>query len=131
MTDEEMIAGLHRIYEAFNRGDFEALVQLAHPEIELVRPGGMGSIKGVAAARAWLEPDAIEEQRFEPLDFTVNGNKVLVRQHATGRGAGSGIELDFHICVVWTLDDDGLVTRIEGFLPHQDAEAREAAGLKE
>jgi hypothetical protein len=31
--------------------------------------------------------------------------------------------------VLWTFDDDGLVTRLEGFLPHQDAEALEAAGL--
>ena len=34
-------------------------------------------------------------------------------------------------CVVWTLDDDGLVTRVQGFLPHQEAEALEAAGLKD
>jgi hypothetical protein len=33
--------------------------------------------------------------------------------------------------VVWTVDDDGLMTRMEGFLPHQEAEALEAAGLSE
>ena len=78
-----------------------------------------------------MEPDAFEEQRIEPLDFRVNGNKVLVRQHSTVRGAGSGIELDLGFWAIWTLDDDGLVTRLESYLYHQEAEALEAAGLSE
>ena len=131
MTDEEMIAALRRIHDAFNRRDFEAVVQLVHPDIELVRPGGQSSIKGVAALREWLEPDAIEEQRLEPLDFRVKGDKVLVREHATGRGAGSGIAMDFVVHGVYTLDDHGLVKEVQGFLPHEEAEALEAAGLSE
>ena len=31
-----------------------------------------------AALRAWMEPDAFEEQRVEALDFKVQGDKVLV-----------------------------------------------------
>ena len=117
MTDEKMIAVLRRFHDAFNRGDFEAAVQLAHPDIELVRAGGQSSIKGVAALREWMEPDAIEEQRVEPLDFRVKGDKVLVRAHVTGRGAGSGIEMDAVAYAVWTLDDHGLVKRGSGLLP--------------
>ena len=64
------------------------------PTIEIVPPGGQASLRGAAALRAWMEPDAFEEQRIEPLDFRVEGDKVLVRQHAQARGAGSGIELD-------------------------------------
>ena len=131
MTDEEMIAALRRLHDAFNRGDFEAVAELVHPDIELVRAGGMSSIKGVAALREWMEPDAFEEQRLEPLDFRVNGDKVLVREHVTGRGAGSGIEVDFVNRIVWTLDDHGLVKEAQGFLPPQEAEAFEAAGLEE
>ncbi len=131
MTDEKMIAALRRLHDAFNRGDFEAVVQLADPDIELVRAGGQSSVKGVAALREWMEPDAIEEQRVEPLDFRVKGDKVLVRVHTTGRGAGSGIEIDEVTCIVYTLDDHGLVTRVELFLPHEEAEALEAAGLSE
>jgi hypothetical protein len=41
------------------------------------------------------------------------------------------LELDFEAWVVWTLDGDGLVTRVEGFLLHQENEAVEAAGLEE
>ena len=92
--DAAMIDALRRTYEAFNRGDFDAAVEMAHPEIEFVPAGGQASLRGAEALRAWMEPDAFEEQRIEPLDFRVEGNKVLVRQHAQARGAGSGIELD-------------------------------------
>ena len=78
-----------------------------------------------------MEPDAFEEQRIEPLDFRVEGRKVLVHQHAQARGAGSGIELDIEYWTVWTFDDDLLVTRMESFLPHEESEALEAAGLSE
>jgi ketosteroid isomerase-like protein len=129
--DAAVIDALRRNYEAFNRGDFDAAVELAHPEIEFVPPGGQASLRGAAAVRAWMEPDAFEEQRIEPLDFRVEGNKVLVRQHIQARGAGSGIELDIENWTVWTFDDDLLVTRAETYLPHQEAEALEAAGLSE
>jgi ketosteroid isomerase-like protein len=128
---EENVETLRSLYEAFNRGDFEAVEQAVHPDIEFVRVGDQGPVRGVAALREWMEPDAFEDQRFEPLDFRTNGNKVLVRHHFTGRGAGSGMELDFTTFAVFSLDDDGIVRRLEGFLPHEEAAALEAAGLSE
>jgi hypothetical protein len=71
----------------------------------------------------------MEEPRVEPLEFRVNDDKVLVREHVTARGASSGIEIDAVSWFVWTLDADGLVKRVHQFLPHQEAEALEAAGL--
>ena len=127
--DAAMIDALRRTYEAFNRGDFDAAVEIAHPEAEMVPVGGQASLRGAAAVRAWMEPDAFEEQRIEPLDFRVEGNKVLVHLHTQGRGAGSGIELEVDPWVVWTFDDELLATRVEAFLPHQESEALEALGL--
>jgi ketosteroid isomerase-like protein len=129
--DVAMIDALRRTYEAFNRGDFDTAVQLAHPEVEMVPVGGQASLRGAAAVRAWMEPDAFEEQRIKPLDFRVEGNKVLARQHTQARGVGSGINLDQEIWTVWTFDDDLLVTRMESFLPHEESEALNAAGLRE
>ena len=129
--DAAMIDALRRVHEAFNRGDFDAAVQLAHPEIEFVPVGGQASMRGAEALRSWMEPDAFEAQRVEPLDFRVQGNKVLVRQHAQARGTGSGIELDMENWTVFTFDDDLLATRVESYLPHQESEAVEAAGLSE
>ena len=129
--DAAMIDALRRAFDAFNRGDFDAAVALAHPEIESVPVGGQASLRGAEAMRAWMEPDAFEEQRIEPLDFRVEGKKVLVRQHTQARGAGSGINLEVELWSVFTFDDDLLVTRIESYLPHEEAEALEAVGLSE
>lgn len=105
--------------------------RFCHPEVVVVPPGGQPPLKGAAAFRAWMEPDAIAEQRMEPSDFRVNGDRVRLRQHVWARGAGSGIELEVDFWAVWTFDEDGLVTRIEVFLVDQEAEALEAAGLSE
>ncbi len=78
-----------------------------------------------------MEPDAFAEQRIEPLEFRVNGDKVLVRQELFARGAGSGIELDVGSWAVWTLDDEGFIARGEMFMLDQEADALEAAGLSE
>jgi len=129
--EQEMINRVRRGLESFNRGDFDAAAELAHPEIEFVPPGGQAPIRGADAFRAWMEPDAFESQTIEPREFRVQGNKVLVRQHARAVGAGSGIEIELETWALWTLDDDGLVTRLEGFLPHEDAKALEAAGLSQ
>ena len=129
--DQEIIDSLRGAIEAFNRADFDAAMEIAHPEVEYVPVGGQASLRGAAALRAWMEPDAFEEQRIEPREFRIKGNKVLVNQHTWGRGAGSGIEMEVDMWSVWTLNDDGLVTRLEVFLPHEETEALEAAGLSE
>jgi ketosteroid isomerase-like protein len=124
-----MITKLRRGYEAFNREDFDSAIETVHPDIEFVRPGGQTSVHGVDAMRAWMEPDAFEKQTIDPLEFSVQGMKVLVRQHSRARGAGSGIEMEIESWSLWTFNDDGLATRVEFYLHHQEAEARRAAGL--
>jgi ketosteroid isomerase-like protein len=129
--DHEINSSLRRTYEAFSRGDFDTAIKLAHPEIVFVPPGGQSPLRGADAVRSWMEPEALVDQRIEPIEFRINGDKVLVRQQTLARGAGSGIEIDVETWVVWTLDDDGLATRIESFLLHEESEALEAAGLSE
>jgi ketosteroid isomerase-like protein len=121
---------LRAAYEAFNRGDFDAAVKLASADAEFIRPGLEGPLRGPTAIRAWMEPDAFEEQRIEPLEFEVNGDRVLARQRTTARGAGSGIELDVETWAMFTFDD-GLIVRGEVFALDQETEARQAAGLSE
>jgi hypothetical protein len=127
--DQEIIDRLRGAIEAFNRADFDTAMEIAHPEVQYVPVGGQASLRGAAALRAWMEPDAFEEQRIDPREFRINGNKVLVNQHTWGRGAGSGIEMEVDMWAVWTLNGDGLVTRLEVFLPHEEAEALKAAEL--
>jgi hypothetical protein len=67
----------------------------------------------------------------EPLDIRVVGNKVLVLARTKIQGAGSGIEVDFLVWLVWTFNAAGLTTRIEIYEHHDESKAREAAGLRE
>ena len=129
--DAEIVAEVRRALDAFSRGDFDAALRNAHPEIELVPVGGLQTLKGAARVRAWMEPDAFESQVIEPIDIRVVGSKVLTRTRTHIKGAGSGIEFDALTWGVWTFDEAGLVTRIEVYLAHQEAEALEAVGLSE
>jgi ketosteroid isomerase-like protein len=128
--DAEFVAALRRGYEAMNRGDFEALIALARPDVELTRPGGLAPIRVWPRSKPGCNPTRSRSKRIEPLDFRVNGNKVLVRQHMKARGAGSGIELEAGSWMVWTLDD-GRIVRGDGYFEHQETDARRAAGLSE
>jgi ketosteroid isomerase-like protein len=123
----ELLERLRATYEAFSREDFDAAAEIAHPEIELVRAGGHGSIRGAQGFRAWMEPDALEDHKVEPLDFRVNGNIVLVRQRQKARGAISGAEVDVETWAVWRFAADGRATRLEGFV--DEGPALEAAGF--
>ncbi|MFL5906337.1 MAG: nuclear transport factor 2 family protein [Solirubrobacterales bacterium] len=126
LTQEEMVERLLAVTDAFNRGDFDAAVEIAHPEVVFVRPGGQSEVMGVAALRAWMEPDAFESMVGELLEFERDGNKLLARLRTRARGAGSGIEMEIESWSVWTFDEDGRITRMAFFLPHEEAEARQA-----
>ncbi len=126
VPEEDLIERLRRTYELFNAEEFDAAVEMAHPDIVFVRTGGQSELRGADALRAWMEPDAFESQVIEPEDFEAAANRVLVRQHATARGAGSGIEVDIVSWTLWTFDDDGKVTRMQFFLPNEEDEARRA-----
>jgi ketosteroid isomerase-like protein len=123
LSDEELIERIRRALEAFNRGDFDTAIAIAHPDVVYVPPGDQGELRGAEAFRGWMEPDAFESQVIEPLEYRVSGTQVLVRQHTSGRGAGSGIEMELEAMALWTFDEEGRVTRLEAFLPHQEEEA--------
>ena len=125
---QDNIKRLKAVYEAFSREDFDALVAIADPEIELVRPG-QGTTRGVRALREWAEPDALEDHTVEPLHFETSGNKILARQRHQARGAASGIQIDAEIWMVWTFGEDGRVLRAEAFILTEEDRARKAAGL--
>ncbi len=127
----EIAARMRRGYDAYSRGDLDTVMQWIHPEIELLPAGGQPPVRGAADYRAWMEPDAFESQVLELLELRLNGNKVLTHQRSTIRGAGSGIEADFLTWTVWTFDEEGLARGQEIYLDHEEAEALEAAGLRE
>jgi ketosteroid isomerase-like protein len=128
-SSEEITATIERLIEAFNRGDYEAATAVARPDAEFVRSWEKSSLRGPAAIQAWMEPDAFDKQHTTVLSVTVAGDKALVRQNFRARGATSGIDVDIESWGVWTFGADGLVTRLEVFLHHEEDQAREAAGV--
>ena len=126
IPEEDLIERLRRSYESFSAENFDAAIRFAHPDIVFARAGGQSEVRGADALRAWMEPDAFESQVIKPEEFEADGNKVLVRQHATAHGAGSGIEMEIDSWTLWTFDEDGMAIRAEFYLPHQEDEARRA-----
>jgi ketosteroid isomerase-like protein len=128
---QERLDKLRHVYHAFNRGDFDEAVTVLHRDVEFLPPGGRVVYRGPQSVRAWMEPDALVDQSIEAVEFTVAGTKILVRQRVRARGASTGLELDAYSWAVYTFGEDGLVIRVEGYMEHDEAEAREAAGLQE
>lgn len=130
MTESEAIRLLRETYDSFNRGEFEAVLERADPEFELLPPergvSGSEPVRGHDAVHAYLLPDAFQQQRVTPLEFVENGEVILVRLSAYARGAGSGIELEQEAFHVWRTRD-GRALRLEIYL--EGDRAREAAGL--
>jgi ketosteroid isomerase-like protein len=124
LTDDQLAARVRETLDAFNRGDFDTAVAAAHPEIVFARPGGLSELRGAENFREWMEPDAFDSLHIELLELEAHGDRALLLQHASARGAGSGIEVELDTWSVWTFDEDGRVTRIETYLEQEDEEAR-------
>jgi ketosteroid isomerase-like protein len=85
------------IYRAWERGDFSSN-EWAHPDIEFVRadgpsPGRWSELAGIVeATREWLntwEDARVQVDEYRELD----GERVLVLVHHSGRGKRSGLEI--------------------------------------
>jgi len=126
LPGEQLIEQLKQHNDAINRGDFDAAIELADPDIVFVRAGGLPELRGAEAIRAWMEPDAFESQRYELLGYELVGNRILTRTRTIARGAGSGIEMEIEALTVWTFNPKGKVARVEVFLV-QDEEAAHRA----
>jgi ketosteroid isomerase-like protein len=130
---EENVETARRWLEAISGDieDFDRAMTLVHHDVVFVPPGDQAPYKGAESLRRWMEPDAFERQvvkTFEPV--VVTDRRILGRQLITARGTASGIEMDVTTWSVWTFDENGLITRIEIYLDHEEDKARDAAGLR-
>ncbi len=126
----EVVTGL---VDAWNRAEVEAVLKLFQRDCVVVFPPDVpepGPFQGHAELRAWVEGflAAWESHRAEALELTVEGDVVLAMLHLSGRGTGSGIELDETDAHVFTFRD-GKIIVWRNFA--ERAEALEAVGLRE
>ena len=118
---EQEIDLIRRGYEAYNRGDFDAVKELLHPEIVFNRVAEIETpLEGREAVRALMEPDVLSRQENEVHSIEAVGDCALVEATFHGRGAGSGIEMaqrGFHL---WRFRD-GEAIEFSYFLDRDEA----------
>jgi ketosteroid isomerase-like protein len=123
---------VREMYDAFNRGEYENAVSMLHEDAELQQPpempGGGSYVGRQAFARGlarWLsgfEP-GFQYRATEMIDAE---SGVFMRLAYSGRGRGSGVELEEEWFNVWEVRQ-GKPFRCRIFA--REEQAREAAGL--
>jgi ketosteroid isomerase-like protein len=130
----ENVEIVRAIYDAYDRGDYEAAFEYFHVDIEWFEPpenpGGGGVYRGHEGVREslgrWI--GQWDDYHFELRELTNVGDCVLAEGWQRGRGRGSGVEVSEETFHVWTLQA-GKVVRFRGF--RNKAQALEAVGLRE
>ena len=128
---QENVERIRQAYAAFNRGDFDGVAEILHPEIEW-RPylgavegavyHGLDQIRGMWESLEEGFGDSFQVEIEELVDLD---DQVLIVLQARARGPGSGVEVRKGWVQAATMRD-GLVYRVE---PYPDVEtAREALG---
>jgi ketosteroid isomerase-like protein len=123
------------VFEAANRGDYEAAFALLPEDYETVTPPDLVGLGFDPAYRGrdgrlrfqqqWLSE--LEEFHNEPEEVVDVGDRLLLLGRMKGIGAGSGAAFDSEVAYVLTLSG-GRIIREESFRSH--AEAFEVAGLQ-
>jgi uncharacterized protein len=133
---QENVEILRRGYEAWNRRDFDQVLELLDPEIEWTFAGGAQfpgtdatyhGHEGVSSFwETFIEP--WERINIEPEEIRSTGDQAVafVRFQATGRG--SGVELDVPFVHLFTFRGSKAI-RFQAFADRNAA--FEAAGLSE
>jgi uncharacterized protein len=109
LPDEDLEA-LRRGYEAMNRGDMETVRELFDPEIRWI-PGQDAPEAGDFTGReafvrfiaSWSE--SFDDFRLEPQEIIAEGDHAVVIVRQSGRGHGSGVQLDIGTVHLWRIRD--------------------------
>ena len=97
---------------AYQQGDEETLKGFFDPGVEIYSEPGMinsGSFSGWDGFQQWISQweEAWEEMSYEPIEFIdVSDELVVARVRTSGKGAGSGLEIDREFSYLWEIRDD-------------------------
>ncbi len=99
-------------YAAFDRGDFEGVLELFLPDVIWRQPEGVpeaGTFHGTAEVRGWFRQwgEIFDEVRIEASDYVrVNDATLLARVQLRGVGRGSGAPVELRFAQAWTFRGD-------------------------
>ncbi len=111
---QENVEIVRAMYEAFNRGDWDAVLEHVAPEIEFEtdpRHPEAGIYRGHERfGRLWEDIEApFEETVVEPEKFFAHGDHVVAFVTMRRRPIGSSDELAIRIGELWTVREGKLV----------------------
>jgi ketosteroid isomerase-like protein len=131
---KENLEVVQSTFDAWERGDTDAILQVCHQDIEVVQPAEFPGVEpsqyghaGVLEAFA-LWPgywDAFQVQLLRAFD---RGDQVVVTTEQSGRSKDTGIELTAQFTFLFTLSERK-ITEWRMFL--REEEALEAVGPRE
>jgi ketosteroid isomerase-like protein len=132
MMSQQNVDVVKRVYEAFDRRDWDAVFLDMHSDFQITTKRGpnAGTHQGRDGAQGFAEDylAAFDGATAEPDRFLEAGDRVLVLVTRRGRPKGSEMEMVVRNGHLWTLRE-GRILSMESF-PNPD-EALEAAGLCE
>ena len=116
---------MRRSIDAYNAGDLDGLVEMAHPDIEWeVAPEHPASTthRGINPVRAYHEDwrNTLEGLRVDLRSIVESGDDVLAVCTLRGKGAESGADVEVEIAFLTTFRD-GQAVRVEEFLDPDEA----------
>ena len=129
MTANEQL--LRQGYDAWNRGDWQAMEKLLAPEFEIdatdrvLNPDRYRGLEGFRRLAAEMA-EVWDRWEIEPLQFIEQGDSIFVAHLVRARGKGSGVEVEQTYWSVWNVRDREAV-RLALFVDRDRALA--AAGL--
>ena len=131
---QENVDAVRRGLEAFNSGDIERVLDMAHTYFEAIVPPELSAepdtYRGHDGLRRYFESfqDAMEDIRFEPERFIDVGEDVVTVVRLTARGRHTAIPVEQRIAQVWSMSE-GKAVQVRTFATLKRALA--AAGLPE
>ena len=132
---KENVDVVRTAFDAFTRGDTEAVLQLCAkdivitqaPEVPGVSPRQYGHSGVLEAFAIW--PEQWDEYRVESVRVVADpGDYVIVASQSRGRGKQSGVEVDMEFTFLFAVRE-GKIAEWQIFV--SEDQALEAAGLRE
>lgn len=122
MGEQDNVAVVRGTYEAFGRGDIEALIDALDPNIEWITPGPSelataGTRRGQQQVRQFFDSvgELFDFQRFEPKTFIADGDTVVVLGEDTVTLKPTGKTLEDSWAHVMTVKN-GKIVRFQEYL---------------
>jgi ketosteroid isomerase-like protein len=132
---QENVAATRALLDAWNRGDLDAVLEPAHPDIEFTSDvvrrleGSEGLYRGTEQMRKfWDEFRGVWALTIDVSEIRDLDDTVLVLAEGQVRGSASGIDLESPLAYVLEFDG-GLIRKGRVYL--DQAEALDAVGLLE